>query len=212
MSRDFSDAAASLPRFGSPAPASARKEAWPTIVDGRLERAMAGDRDAVAEIIGLHHAPVYRVCLRMMGGREDAEDAAQEVFVRMMRVLPKYDASRPFAPWLYAIALNVCRDHLRKRKYRTTQPLEAASDRYIAVPPRAREKLSAEDDLEILETGLQSLPEKERAAIVLRDIEGLTTREVAQAMGTKEETVRSQISRARVKLRAYRDRVRSDES
>ena len=115
----------------------------------------------------------------------------------MLRVLPRYDPERPFVPWLYSITMNVCRDHLRKRKRRPTESMDDVPPERLAVSPEVLRRMSVEDEMAVLEEGLKTLPEKERGAIMLRDIEGLSTRDVAIAMGTKEETVRSQISRER---------------
>ena len=114
----------------------------------------------------------------------------------MLRHLAKYDPDLPFVPWLYSIAMKVCRDALRKRKRRRTEPLENVPAEKLAASPDFIGKLDIEDEMSILEAGLETLPEKERGAIVLRDIEGLSTRDVAAAMGTKEVTV--QIGRAHV--------------
>ncbi|MFP6581785.1 MAG: sigma-70 family RNA polymerase sigma factor [Candidatus Hydrogenedentota bacterium] len=131
------------------------------------------------------------MCYRMMGNREDAQDAAQETLVRMLRNLAKYDPARPFAPWLYSIAMNVCRDQMRKRKRHHTEPIENVPSEKLAIAPDTVRKLTVDEQMAVLEAGLATLPQKERAAIVLRDIEGLTTREVAQTLGTREQTVRS---------------------
>ena len=178
----------------------------------QINRAKQGDMSAIDAIAADHHGAVYRVCYRMMGNHEDAQDASQETFIRMLKAIAKYDAARPFTPWLFAIALNVCRDLLRKRKLRHTEPLDSVDSRRTAIAPEVLRKMSAEEEMAILEDGLRRLPAQERAAIVLRDIEGLTTAETAESLGTKEETVRSQISRVRVKLKAYRDSVRRNES
>ena len=204
MSRDFTESTAPLTGISW-------KGVPSTPVDERIKEAMAGDRGAIDALIAAHHRAVYRVCYRMMGNREDVQDIEQEVFLRMLRHLAKYDPDLPFVPWLYSIAMKVCRDALRKRKRRRTEPLENVPAEKLAASPDFIGKLDIEDEMSILEAGLETLPEKERGAIVLRDIEGLSTRDVAAAMGTKEVTVRSQISRARVKLKAYRDAIRRDE-
>ncbi len=191
-------------------------EAWkgvPSIqVDERIALAKAGDREAIESLISAHYSSVYRICVRMMGGREDAQDATQEAFIRMVRFLPKYDSNRPFIPWLYSISMNAFRDQLRKRKRHRTEPIEYVADTQLVALSSVEHQVSINEDLAVLQAGLRTLSEKERAVIVLRDIEGMSTRDVAQTMGTKEETVRSQISRARVKLKAFRDAVRRDES
>ena len=204
MSQDFTESTAPLTGISW-------KGVPSTPVDERIKQAITGDRASIQSLIAAPHAAVYRICCRMMGNRGDAQDTEQEVFLRMLRVLSRYDPERPFVPWLYSITMNVCRDSLRKRKRRRTEAIDDVPPSRLAVTPDVLRKLSMEDEMAVLEAGLKTLPEKERGAIVLRDIEGLSTRDVAAAMGTKEETVRSQISRARVKLKAYRDAIRRNE-
>ena len=211
MSHEFTESTA--PLTGNPwASHRETRKGVPSIpVDQRIQQAMAGDREAIESLIAAHHAPVYRICYRMMGRKEDAEDATQETFIRMVRFLHKHDPTRSFVTWLYTVTLNVCRDQLRKGKRHRMVPMDHVPEARLAVLPGVVHKLSVEEDMAVLQAGLRTLSEKERAVIVLRDIEGVSTRDVARTMGTKEDTVRSQICRARVKLKAYRDAVRRNE-
>jgi len=154
-----------------------------------------------------HQRQVFRTALRLLGHREDAKDASQEVFLRLFTHLARIDARRPLAPWLYRVTINVCRTMNKKRRRRDTLPHE---DALVHAQPRGpRPDVAAElaEERDVAERGLDTLPDKERAAVVLRDIEGLSTREVAAILGSAEVTVRSQISRARVKLKRFRDRA-----
>ncbi len=170
--------------------------------DLMLKRAKAGDLAAFEEIVVRHERQVFLTALRLLGRREDAQDAAQEVFIRLHRHLGRFDEDREFAPWLYRMTVNVCRDIGRKRRKEEMAPLEELAG--TAQDPQAG-ALAAER-LRIAREGLRRLPEKERAALVLRDLEGLTTREVARVLGSTETTVRSQISSARLKLRKFVER------
>lgn len=166
-----------------------------------IERAKAGDSDAWEALVTAHRAQVFRTALRLLGHREDALDASQDVFMRMHAYLNRFDARKELSPWLYAMTVNVCRDLDRKRR----RDRRAIADNIEkSVPPRAPGKIDAAVERTIMERGLRALSEGERTAIVLRDVEGLSTREVAEAMGVTEVTIRSQISRARVKLQEYR--------
>ncbi len=129
----------------------------------------------------------------------------------MYRSLRRFDEDRPLVPWLYRITVNVCRDFNRRGGNDPSLSL----DDLASVDPKAEVESSAspydqatqrQEQLFIREA-LRSLPEKERNALVLRDLEGLSTREVASALGSTETTVRSQISRARLKLKQARDRL-----
>ena len=131
----------------------------------------------------------------MLGNLEDAQDASQETFLRLHRNLRSLDEGRDPGAWLRRTAMNVCFDQLRRRKPSaelTVDPPVAASQ-YEALELEERKRLVA--------AALLELPEKERAAVVLRDIEGLETAEVARILGSSEATVRSQISMAKARLR-----------
>lgn len=180
--------------------------------DSLIAGALAGHAGSIETLLREYHGPVFRICLRMMGNREDAQDAAQDSLMRMLDKLSAYDTGRAFMPWLYALTLNVCRDHLRKRKRHQTESIDVVKKEVVTPRDDLRREVALNDELRILEEALQTLPTKERAAVVLRDIEGLSTAEVAEVMGTRETTVRSHISRARTKLKLYRDRIRKDES
>ncbi len=177
-----------------------------------VERARAGDAAAFDEIMSETERKVVGVAWRMLGNREDARDAAQEVFLRLYKYLDRYKPEQDFNAWLYRITVNVCRDAARKRGARLEGAQFAASARdmeHTAMPEAASADMNAEENAiraqqrEWLMNALLTLPEKERAAIVLRDLEGLTTEEVARVLRSRPVTVRSQISSARAKLRLH---------
>lgn len=154
------------------------------------------DRD-LEEIIRCHERRVLGTALRLLGNIEDAQDAAQEVFLRFHKYRRSFDEECALAPWLYRVTVNVCSDLRRKRR-------ELPLDESIDVPsPEAGADavMDREERKQRLAGALRKLPEKMRAAVVLRDIEGLTTREVAGILESSEATVRSQISTARLRLR-----------
>jgi len=143
-----------------------------------------------------HQQRVLRTAYRLLGRVEDAQDVTQEVFLRLLQHLHHVDADDPKA-WLYRVTVNVCNDHYRRRR-----PVVEAVD--LADPaPGPQHALELEDRKQLLTQGLATLPERERTAVVLRDIEGLPTREVAGILGVEEVTVRSQISKARMRLAEY---------
>src|SRR5215471_9515556 len=164
-----------------------------------LERAIAGDASAFEQIIVRHERRVFTLAWRLLGSFEDAQDAAQEVFLRAFRYLHRFDKARPFEPWLVRMTVNVCRDLARKRRLPPNVLAEAGADALLA-PSNPHADLDSEEQREVLYRALQQLPEKERSAIVLRDIEGFSTAEVAEILGSSEATVRSQISTARLKI------------
>jgi RNA polymerase sigma-70 factor (ECF subfamily) len=177
-----------------------------------VARAKAGDAEAFDELMALTQRRVVSVAWRMLGNEADARDAAQETFLRVYRNLDRFKPEQSFEAWLYRITVNVCYDVGRKRRRYDTrhEPFDVDSDHgpgALAGP----DDLEAEADLrqrrEIVARALASLPERERAAVVMRDFEGRTTEEVAAILGTKPVTVRSQISVARAKLKSYCERA-----
>ncbi len=165
-----------------------------------LRRAKAGDLAAFEEILRRYERQVLGTALRLLGRLEDAQDAAQEVFLRLHKHLGRLKNDRSLSPWLYRVTVNVCRDVGRKRQSAQLVELED-----LPSPASAEQEFTASERRGMLKRALASLPEKERAAIVLRDIEGLDTSEVAKILGSSEATVRSQVSTARVKLKKFVD-------
>ena len=169
----------------------------------RLVRlAKGGDSRAFEVIVLRHERRVLTTAMHLLGGnREDARDAAQQVFLKLHRHLDRLNENLAFAGWLYRITVNVCRDIQRTRATRPTVPLEQAGE--VAGASVSDESLVRSERSRMIHAALAALPEKERAAVVLRDLEGLTTREVARILGSSEGTVRSQISHARLKMRQH---------
>lgn len=152
--------------------------------------------DGFEAVMAAHERMVVSTAYRLLGRMEDAQDAAQEVFLRLFRNLSKIDGDPK--PWLYRVTVNICNDHYRRRPL-ITQPDERRAD----PAPDPERVVAMEERKRLLMEGLQTLAERERAAVVLREFEGLSTREVAEILGVEEVTVRSQISIARVKLAKY---------
>ncbi len=161
-----------------------------------LSLARSGDAAAFEALLRIHELQVARTALRLLGNRQDAQDAAQEVFLRLHRNLRQIDAAGNLAGWLYRVTVNVCRDMLRKRK--NVAPLD---DARLGFESSTEAGLVRDQQLRMVREAMRALPEKERAALTLRDLEGLSTGEVAGILGSTEATVRSQVSAARLKIR-----------
>src|SRR5580692_8341702 len=178
-------------------------------MDGPEERrdtiaaARAGDLEAFDLLMRQHERLVLATALRLTGNLEDAQDISQEVFLRLYKNLGKVQAANALPAWLYRVTVNACHD-LRRRKP-ASEPESSAGD-LVAGGMDPQTSLTQAERRRVLEMSLRILPEKERAALVLRDLEGLSTEEVARALGSSEATVRSQISKARVKMRDYVER------
>ena len=172
-----------------------------------LTRAATGDSEAFEQIVVRHERRVLTLSWRLLGTMEDAQDAAQEVFLRTFKYLHRFDTQKPFEPWIVRMTVNVCRDLGRKRQQRGSVLVDAGEefDRAEQQDHRSdpHSELNAEQQRQLLRRALADLPEKERTAFVLRDIEGMTTAETAEALGSSEATIRSQISSARLKIRKF---------
>jgi len=166
------------------------------------------DLAAFERIMASSERRVLRVALRLLNNPQDAQDAAQEVFLRLYKHLGRLDLDdvRGCEPWLFRVTVNVCRDMARKRG-RSVALEDGTLEDVAAVPPDAQHGVERAQQRQLIQRALGRLGEKERAALVLRDVEGLSTREVAAILGSSEATVRSQISTARLKLRDFTSRV-----
>lgn len=164
-----------------------------------IVRAGQGDQEAFCQLVERYQGAVFNLAYRMLGDAEEAEDAAQEIFVRLYRQLARYDAERKFSTWVLAIATNYCIDQLRRRRMQFV-PLEniipwaRARD---AGPEGAALDREAHDEVQLL---LRRLPEKYRTVLVLRYWEELSCAEIGSVLNVPEGTVKTQLHRARKAL------------
>ncbi len=161
-------------------------------------RAGRGDREAFDVLIKRHQGPVLRLCWSMTGNRADAEDAAQEAFVRAYQSLSRFDASRPFGPWLRGIAGKVCLQLLRRRSVREDRQLSLEAS---PVDPPAPQVSEASHLADRAVAALRQLDETYRLPLVLFYLEDASVAEVAQALGLTPGAVRVRLHRGREKLR-----------
>ena len=175
-----------------------------------IESALAGDMAAFEQIMIHSEQKVMRMTWRMLGNEADARDATQEVFLRVYKYLGQFKADQDFLAWLYQITLNVCRSMSKKRRHYRAQftSMEGNEEglKTFAQQADAEETLIRAQRRELILKAMATLPEKERAAILLRDLEGFETDEVARIMNSTSTTVRSQISSARKKIKQYCER------
>jgi RNA polymerase sigma-70 factor, ECF subfamily len=166
---------------------------------GVLEAARAGDLAAFELLMRRYERLVLVTAVRLLGSLPDAQDVSQEVFLKLYRNLGKV-AEGGLSSWLYRVTVNACHDQRRRR--RPESPVEDAGP--LAAPGSdPHQSVTEAERRRVVGLSLRMLPEKERAAVVLRDLEGLSTEEVARVLGSSEATVRSQISKARVKMRGF---------
>lgn len=160
----------------------------------------AGAADAAVEA---HMRRMFRLIYRVVGNVPDAQDLTQEALVKALARRAQLKDDRKAAQWLNRIAVNTALDFVRKRSRVTFEELDKAPPSCVESP---EQELLRGETRSWLAGGLELLSERERTALLLRDVEGLRASEVAQAMGCSTATVRSHIANARVKFRQYRGR------
>jgi RNA polymerase sigma-70 factor (ECF subfamily) len=165
-------------------------------------RCRAGDADAFEELYRQHARRLFSLVVRMVGSAEDAEDLVQEVFLQAHRKLAGFRGESTLGTWLYRLTMNHCLDHLRGRQARMSRATESLDDEDAAEPmapaPAVPPAISRMD----LEKAIAALPPGSRAAFLLHDVEGFEHREIAAILGVSEGTSKSQVHKARLKLRA----------
>lgn len=174
-----------------------------------VEAFRAGEEAAFTALVKKYQQHVFNLIFRHSGPRVEAEDLAQEVFLKVYSNLKNFQGRASFRTWLYRIALNVCIDHARRRKLRRMLSLESMSEwaqgrlslRKASVSSSPHGDMEKRDLQTQLQTALAQLPEEFRQPLVLRDMEGLDYDEIASITGTQLGTVKSRIYRGRQRLR-----------
>jgi RNA polymerase sigma-70 factor (ECF subfamily) len=190
--------------------------------DGSLAAAMADDLDGTFEaVVRAHQDRLYSIALRVLGDPRDAEEAAQDAFVRAYRALARYDAARirglQLRPWLATIVLNLCRSRLSRRAATGRRSLSLDAPLPGAFEPRADEargpaaSTDARATAETWAALLLTLPPAYRSAVVLRHVDGLSYPELALALERPEGTVKAQVHRGLAMLRTAFEAARSTE-
>jgi RNA polymerase sigma-70 factor (ECF subfamily) len=197
-----------------PAPADAEDVAW-------IRDFQSGREQGFNRLVLKHKDRVYGLCLRLLSGdAEEAEDAAQEAFVRGYKGLKDFRLEAKFSSWMYRIAVNVCKNKMASRSWRETRrnvSLEAAdtapavdasgaSDGAYAFgsqAPSPAQELDAKKRRIRIESAIARLPDEQRELVVLRDVEGRSYEEIAEATGLNAGTVKSRLNRGRGQLREW---------
>jgi RNA polymerase sigma-70 factor (ECF subfamily) len=164
--------------------------------------AQAGDRRSLDILLRRHYDKVHAICRRIAGSSRDADDAAQEAMISIVRALDRFDGRSAFTTWIYRIATNAALDELRKRNRRPGLHVATDDDGYTpeAVDPLSERTVEAVADRMAIDEALRDLPEDFKAAVVLRDVCDLDYGEIADALGIPVGTVKSRIARARTQL------------
>jgi RNA polymerase sigma-70 factor (ECF subfamily) len=165
--------------------------------------AQAGDRQALDALLRRHYDRIHAVCRRIAGSSRDADDAAQEAMISIVRGLPRFDGRAQFSTWIYRIATNAALDELRRRRRRPgLAVVDDEGHPPEIVDPLAERTVEASVDRLSIDAALAALPEDFRVAVVLRDVGDLDYAEIAEALGVPVGTVKSRIARGRSQLAA----------
>ncbi|EKN70412.1 RNA polymerase sigma factor SigW [Neobacillus bataviensis LMG 21833] len=178
------------------------------IVKKRIKQVIKGDQDAYGEIVEIYKNSVYQLCFRMLGNRHEAEDMAQEAFIRAFVNIRTFNQNLKFSTWLFRIATNLCIDRMRKKKPDYYLDAEVAGTEgltmYSQIPSKTPLPESEVESLELHENvqkEILKLPEKYRSPIVLKYIEELSLNEISEILDLPLGTVKTRIHRGREALR-----------
>jgi RNA polymerase sigma-70 factor (ECF subfamily) len=171
-----------------------------------LARLRSGDGGAFEELVTTYQHRLFGVALRMLGNRAEAEEIAQETFLRAHRALGEFRGEARLGTWLYAIASRLCLNRLasgarRHERLDETALLQRAAEGGDAAAALERTELQA-----ALQEAVAALPEERRIVVILRDLEGLAYEEIAEVLGLPLNTVRTRLHRARGDLKAKLER------
>lgn len=180
-----------------------------TLTDEELvSRSRGGDADSFNQLILRWERPIYALAYRVIGREEDARDVCQETFLRAFRALPGFKGQAKFSSWLYRIALNLCRDWIRRQRRAPlvqvpdgVDPAELAAERE---PAESIEDLVSRRELSaIVEEAMALLPDEQRTAIVLKEYHGMTFQEIADLQGCPLSTVKTRLYQGLSVLRRH---------
>jgi len=171
-----------------------------------IRRAQGGDPEAFEQLMTPMEGLIWRVCWHYTGNREASEDCGQEAMVKIWRNLKGYRGDCTFESWVYRIAANCCLDYLRRKKRDRSESIEPLREQgFDPADPGAgtEDTVLAAEDQRRLREAIGQLPEDQREALVLTQLEGISYEEAASMMGTTEGTMKSRVNRAKAKLKEW---------
>lgn len=167
-----------------------------------VRRAKAGELPAFEELVTRYEERVYNLAYRMLANQHDAEDVTQQTFINALEHLPDFREESSFYTWLMRIASHAGLKIIRKRQGLPTEPLEIPHPEFIATWKESPAQLAQQNETgRLIESALAELDEKHRLVFLLRDVEGLSVQETAEATGLSEANVKVRLLRARLQLR-----------
>jgi len=173
------------------------------------QRCRDGDAAAFEELYRTHSARLYNLLFRMAGSAQDAEDLLQEVFLHAYRKLASFRGDSSLGTWLYRLAVNHCLDVLRGRQTKMQRSTDSLDEEGAIEPAAAMPVVPTAISRLDLDRAIARLPEGCRAAFVLHDVEGLEHHEVASLLGISQGTSKSQVHKARMRIRGFLHQTRT---
>lgn len=162
-----------------------------------VQQILNGNEDAFTDIVEHFQSPVYNLCYRMLGTPQEAEDAAQESFIRAYRYIHRYDSRRPFATWLLSIAAHYCIDQQRKRHLLSVDLDEIIEFGITDDAPDPEMVVTTGEQSELIQKRLAALPVKDRMVLILRYWYDFSEDEICEALEISKSAVKSRLHRAR---------------
>jgi len=180
-----------------------------------IEACRGGETSAFDVLVARWEDKIRGAAWRVLGSDEEARDVAQEAFLKAYRGLPGFKREARFSSWLYQIALNLCRDRLRRRRTRASvslEELEEAGPVLVEPRPGAHELALRNDLAAVVRRAVSSLPDEQREVVILKEYEGLTFLEIAQALDVPVSTVKTRLYRGlgQLRVRLEREGVRGE--
>lgn len=174
-----------------------------------LDALKSGDRSEFARLVDLYSPQIYRLALKMVGDAQDAEDVLQDTFIKALRSLPSFEGRSSLSTWLYRIAVNEALMALRKRKGDVVSIDEEREDSEGESEPvqivdwccLPEQELMSAESRQFLDTAVSKLSPVLRAVFILRDVQGLSVRDTAEALQISEAAVKTRLLRARLQIR-----------
>ena len=179
-----------------------------------IEKVNKGVTSAFEILVQKYQARIYTLCRYLLKNSQDADDAAQDTFVKAFQGLKSFEPTSSFYTWLYRIAVNTCLDYKRKSSLQSFYAPADIRERLDMVPskgPSPESAYAAKESIRALQAALNSVSEKLRIVIVLKEIEGLPYEEIAKILDVSVGTVKSRISRAREALRKIMEKFTEQE-
>lgn len=174
----------------------------PDIDSKIIEGCQKGDMPSFEKLYLTYQHSIYNLAYRMCGEHNEAEDLSSDIFLALLIKIKKFKFRSHFSAWFYKLATNLCLDRIRRKKKFSFQSLDEVKEQTLTQQGFPCDFDPAKEDLErSVQSALNSLPQKQRMCIILRDVEGFSYRRISEILGISEGTVRSRLSRARERMR-----------